>query len=521
MLNKETLTIYKPLNLQKPAIPPRSDLYSLEPIGVGTPYIESLTSYITRLAEAHCVPTGRLISAVIISPYREEDLSNTKQKNTYNLIGSPQHHRALNGIGIIANRLIDALESLTLRSDLRFLTMATWSEVISNRSLFRPSRAWCPICYEEWRETGKLIYEPLIWGLELVKICPIHYQFLQILCPHCGKKLLSLEWHSRPGYCSKCQKWLGINSKLQFSINNVLSEEELFSQQSAIYNIKELITNAPEFLFPVNKERIKNFLTTLIKNFFNGNLQLFVNDIGISYVTVYKWYKGTTVPEISSILKISNFLGISLSDFLIKELNAVNFTSFTQKYKQKQLKRSYNIKSIDLIKMQQLLNKALNEYPPPTLQDLKLRLNIKLTKYFYQYFPTLTLEVLARHHQYKINNLEKRLLNFLIEQEKNNNPPYSITSIAIQLKISPKTLYKYFPNIYNDIAKKYIQYKIQILEKNRRHIREAVLELHNKGIKPNKFKVEKLIGNPKIFCNPINCLTLKEIWLELGYLELL
>src|SRR5688572_20379032 len=36
-------------------ISPRSKLYRLEPIGVGTPYVESLSSYFRRLADAHCV----------------------------------------------------------------------------------------------------------------------------------------------------------------------------------------------------------------------------------------------------------------------------------------------------------------------------------------------------------------------------------------------------------------------------------------------------------------------------------
>lgn len=39
-------------------------LYNLEPIGIGTPYVEGLTSYIVRLADAHCVTTGTLNTIV-------------------------------------------------------------------------------------------------------------------------------------------------------------------------------------------------------------------------------------------------------------------------------------------------------------------------------------------------------------------------------------------------------------------------------------------------------------------------
>ena len=42
-------------------MPPRSRLYSLEPIGIGTPQTESLTSYISRLAAAHSVRVRDLV----------------------------------------------------------------------------------------------------------------------------------------------------------------------------------------------------------------------------------------------------------------------------------------------------------------------------------------------------------------------------------------------------------------------------------------------------------------------------
>lgn len=43
------------------APPPRSRLYRLEPIGIGTPEVESLSSYLNRLAQAHCVTVTTLI----------------------------------------------------------------------------------------------------------------------------------------------------------------------------------------------------------------------------------------------------------------------------------------------------------------------------------------------------------------------------------------------------------------------------------------------------------------------------
>ncbi len=47
-------------------IKPHSRLYHIEPIGVGSPMVESLTSYFTRLAEAHSVPLQKLFLQEIL-----------------------------------------------------------------------------------------------------------------------------------------------------------------------------------------------------------------------------------------------------------------------------------------------------------------------------------------------------------------------------------------------------------------------------------------------------------------------
>ena len=52
-------------SLSSPPVPPRSQLYSLQPIGVGTGMVESLTGYVGRLAEAHSVSVGDLVGRVL------------------------------------------------------------------------------------------------------------------------------------------------------------------------------------------------------------------------------------------------------------------------------------------------------------------------------------------------------------------------------------------------------------------------------------------------------------------------
>src|SRR4051812_4136470 len=50
---------------EEPVLPPRSRLYSSPPIGLGTSEVESATSYLARLAIAHCVSPGSLLKSEI------------------------------------------------------------------------------------------------------------------------------------------------------------------------------------------------------------------------------------------------------------------------------------------------------------------------------------------------------------------------------------------------------------------------------------------------------------------------
>jgi len=53
-------------DLTPPLIPPRSRLYCLAPIGIGTPAVESLTGYVARLATTHGVLVRRLVEDEIL-----------------------------------------------------------------------------------------------------------------------------------------------------------------------------------------------------------------------------------------------------------------------------------------------------------------------------------------------------------------------------------------------------------------------------------------------------------------------
>jgi hypothetical protein len=102
-------------------MPPRSRLYSLQPMAIGTQHVESLSSYIMRVAEAHTVSVRTLILKEIFP-----DLS-TMPTNTH---FSGLH--SLNGMSSCFEQWVAILGKLTSRRDLCALTLLPWRRLLAS-----------------------------------------------------------------------------------------------------------------------------------------------------------------------------------------------------------------------------------------------------------------------------------------------------------------------------------------------------------------------------------------------------
>jgi hypothetical protein len=179
-------------------------LYSLEPIGTGTPFVESLASYLVRLSGAHMLPLSVMLRHVI-APHLP--------KNNHNLnhdIGKQSIVTNMNGIGEDACTMVGILEKLTGRTNLVQLTMLPFLNLLPKYNLQDQSSSWCPYCFYQQRESGQLVYSPLLWNLKMVTKCPLHNCFLWKKCPHCKTKQPVIGAQSVVGYCNRCKAWLGI-----------------------------------------------------------------------------------------------------------------------------------------------------------------------------------------------------------------------------------------------------------------------------------------------------------------------
>ena len=184
-------------DLEEPRRPCPSVLYALTPCGVGTPYVESFSSYVTRLAEAHVVTVWRLIRHVF--PQSLNRIPRSETRYAY----------PANGLGKTSHIFLESFQAATGRNDLRLLTLSALQGAVSQPNIFRTTEAWCPGCLEHWRTIDAPVYSPLLWTIRAVTVCSIHASPLLERCPHCDSRFASLRVKARPGYCAICSSWLG------------------------------------------------------------------------------------------------------------------------------------------------------------------------------------------------------------------------------------------------------------------------------------------------------------------------
>lgn len=424
------LTIYDSWNLSYPSIPARSRLFQLEPVGIGTPYVESLTSYLTRLAESHTVHLSVLaskeIKSVVPKNYKSKDLFSIKQ-----------HTGTVNGTGIIAADVVQALEKLTMREDLTCLTLLKWSQVFPQRRLNRHTKAWCPVCYQDWYLNNQTIYDPLIWSFQAVDICPKHKIPLQIHCPNCLSELPPLANNSRSGYCSNCEQWLG----KQIPTGTSILEEEW--QIWVINNLGSIIANSLNIPI-IAKEKVAQSLGACIEQTTQGNVAAFARLIGLPRNQVWMWSKSQVLPQLLALLKICYVFKLSLLEFLTEDNLKVNCSGelqFVNQHKTELEGRTTDLTSVEK-SLKLILSKSQEKPLSLTAAAKQLGFNRRtLTRRF----PELCQAISSRYIEYKKNC------------------------------------------------------RLETIQKCIREIEEAVVELNRQDIYPSESNVSKLISQPGYF----------------------
>lgn len=148
-------------------MPPRSRLFSIPPYGLGTWQVESLPSFIKRLAEAHAVPMCRMKQLALGTHLRKPETPMSKPKLAqiwWNGIG---------GIGHLTRAWVDGLNPLLHSSRISETTLLGLDGRVAMRGLLSRTSRYCPDCDRIDRSNGRH-YRYLIWEIDAVKLCPFH-----------------------------------------------------------------------------------------------------------------------------------------------------------------------------------------------------------------------------------------------------------------------------------------------------------------------------------------------------------
>jgi hypothetical protein len=430
----------------------RSYLYSLTPIGIGTKHVESMTSYVSRLINAHNLNSGVFFTKIIYPYLGKVDFPRDgfipKKSCTFNNF----HQKS--------TELVSALTDLTMINNLELHTLLDFSNFLGNYEV-RSNKYWCPCCYQESNDNRSPVYDKLIWAFNDVEVCLEHNCRLICSCPSCNTAQFHISRNNIMGYCYKCGSWLGDS---RYYSTDSIPFGYFHWQEWTINNIRELLLLTPNERSNVNriwvsyKDNIKKNISSVIDNYKIKREHLF-NIAKIPIRLYYNWEKGRQRASLSSLLKLCYVTNTPLKKFLF--------------------------------------------------MDFELDIGLKqLPNFIYS-------NVLHKtQKKYDIDELRQEIMQ-IISDKVDPPPSLSQVSKSFGYK-KTETLRAKLPNETNIIIKNYRDYIVEEKQKRREELSNVIIKLLNRDIYPSQKNIEKELGKTSYFWKDSNIKLLNEICQELG-----
>lgn len=415
------------------------------------------------MAEAHFVTVGSFIGKEIAPVLGKSYLTGSSES------GGSRFYEVgyeINELGKLAEDFAQCLSDLTGCSTLRSLTLLSWNGVIPARGLFRQSKAWCPMCLEDWEKNKREIYEPLLWNFKEVNSCAIHGIKLKMRCPNCRREIPVLSRKSRNGFCSFCGCWLG---SPDYNQDERMSLEQASWEYFVVINIESLLKIGSDLSFSPSGNNIYTFLKTAIDK--AGGKGGFSRGFGIPKTTVRTWYDGKHKPSLHAILKICYRLNCNIAEIFKLNQSYIGFETTR--------KESYALTDI---------------------------------------LPTQTTRKRRKFDWYKVETLLRDV------SDNKSVPPPSVNEVARNIKCDKKLLYNHFPALCKKISENHSLFlqmrKSKRIEEDCQKVSEATVILYNSGVYPSRRRVEGFLSPKIILREKAYQMTWKKTLVDLGSLEL-
>ena len=288
---------------------PRVPLYGCYPAGVGTPLVESLTSYICRLAAARNLGTADVVEHLVlpeVPPELRPKTRNVAQYLSRDAVG-------LDGTGELTELVVMVLEDLTGLAKLAEHTLLPWERVLSESSpgaILRSAKRWCSRCFEEWHRKGIQPWEPLIWRVAPVERCPIHATYFSNRCPSCRMPQPAVTKLVPIGRCSRCGAFLHVGEQFQSTNCGRLEpgDEDAWKMCMSIA-VGRMLGLQAQALLRASSDGFVHLLIEAVNELAGGKSSKLAERLGVSYASLNRWASHRTRPQLDYFLAVSIRLG--------------------------------------------------------------------------------------------------------------------------------------------------------------------------------------------------------------------
>lgn len=503
-----TLSDFEIWNLAEPVHPKPSSLYPLAPLGVGTPYIESLSSYLTRLAEVHAVSVSRLIFYLLSSSYPSRGSLPTKQ-----------YAYLANGIGKSAWHLLHALEGAAARSDLGCLTLSFLQNAIAQKTVLRKTAAWCPACLEQWRVTGRTIYSPLLWSISAVVVCPVHSSPLIEHCPHCHSRFTPLRANARSGHCSICLHWLGRSDSV--SPQGSLDEREL--NVGVARSVGQVLAMKADLRQDFVPTTLSRHLERCLNQTKGATMHYLSELAGSRYDVVSGWISGQLKPRLDQICRLSYRLSMPLTMLFLEIPPDWSGPEVAPRPSRNRRSLSFGTEA----EIREILKAALSEYPPPSVAEVARRMKFPSPETLRYREPDLCRKIAKRRREFPIRMRDRKplfkdsaqqqleaVLNRYLEEAS----PKSLNEIAARLGYKSATsIRERCPKICQALAARRKQHFQQKRKEMRRALEDARTEEPPPRLREIARRLRFRSGDTLVHAFPEVCAAhnqLRKAWLQ-------
>jgi len=170
---------------------------------------------------------------------------------------------------------------------------------------------------------------------------------------------------SRPGFCSRCHRWLGLAQTRQAS---PLAEYQVWVARE----LGNLLAMAPQAQ-PIGRENIQKILVRYVGSFSEGNRMAVAETAGCRRSSFYNWYNGATTARVDLLLHMCHELKIPLTSLVTEAIPESEDAAGNEAAMRSTRRRSVRARRTAQ-QIREALQEASTEQPAPSISEVAKRL---------------------------------------------------------------------------------------------------------------------------------------------------